>query len=84
MKWYGMTSKQDLKFEASIKIFFFWFKRIPESGPEQRESDMTVLCLLIIIILICYIIIKLLNIHKLDFGLLKFETAFSIFTIVIT
>ncbi len=56
-----MTSKQDLKFEASIIIIFFWFKQVADRGPEQREPDMTVLCLLIIIILISYIIIKLLN-----------------------
>jgi hypothetical protein len=31
---------------------FFWFKRVPDQGPEQRESNLTVLCLLIIIILI--------------------------------
>jgi hypothetical protein len=36
---------------------FFWFKRVLDRGPEQRESKMTVLCPLIIIILISYIII---------------------------
>jgi len=40
---------------------FFWFKWVLDQGPEQRESNWTVLCLLIIIILISYIIIKLLN-----------------------
>ncbi len=39
---------------------FFWFKWVPDWGPEQRESYLTVLCLHIIIILNCYIIIKLL------------------------
>jgi hypothetical protein len=33
------------------------FKRVLDQGPEQRESNLTVLCLLIIIILISYIII---------------------------
>ncbi len=40
---------------------FFWFKRVPDSVPEQRESNLTVLYLLIIIILISYIIIKSFN-----------------------
>jgi hypothetical protein len=35
----------------------FWFKRVLYQGPGQRESKLTVLCLLIIIILISYIII---------------------------
>jgi hypothetical protein len=44
---------------------FFWFKQVLDRGPEQRESKLTVLCLLIIIklisyITIYYIIIKLL------------------------
>jgi hypothetical protein len=34
-----------------------WFKRVLDRGPEQRESNLTVLCPLIIIILISYIII---------------------------
>ncbi len=33
-------------------MFFFWLKRVLDQGPEQRESKMTVLCPLIIIILI--------------------------------
>ncbi len=42
-------------------IVFFWFKRVLDWGPEQRESNLTVLSPLIIIILISYItIIKLL------------------------
>jgi hypothetical protein len=36
---------------------FFWFNWVLDRGPEQRESKLTVLCLLIIIILISYIII---------------------------
>jgi hypothetical protein len=39
------------------RYVFFWFKRVLDQGPEQRESNLTVLCLLIIIILISYIII---------------------------
>ncbi len=38
-------------------LIFFWFKQVLDQGPEQRESKMTVLCLLIIIILISYIIV---------------------------
>ncbi len=37
--------------------FFFWFKQLLDWGQEQRESKMTVLCLLITIILISYMII---------------------------
>ncbi len=37
--------------------FFFWLKRVPDRDPEQRKTNLTVLCLLIIIILISYIII---------------------------
>ncbi len=40
----------------SSKHVFFWFKRVLSRGPEQRESKLTVLCPLIIIILISYII----------------------------
>ncbi len=47
---------QELKWRSRI-ILFFWFKRVPDWGPEQRESNLTVLCLLIIKILISYIII---------------------------
>ncbi len=36
---------------------FFWLKRVLDWGPEHRESKMTVLCPLIIIILTSYIII---------------------------
>jgi len=39
-----------------LALFFFWFKRVLDRGPEQREPKFTVLCLLIIIILISYII----------------------------
>ncbi len=37
-------------------FIFFWFKRVLDRGPEERESKLTVLCLLIITILISYII----------------------------
>jgi hypothetical protein len=37
-------------------VVFFWFKRVLDRAPEQRESKLTVLCLLILIILISYII----------------------------
>jgi hypothetical protein len=39
---------------------FFWFERVMDRGPEQRESNKTVLYLQIIKILISYIIIQLL------------------------
>jgi hypothetical protein len=50
---------------AEPKTVFFLFLRVLDRGPEQRESKLTVLCLLIIIILtgfiiIFYVIIKLL------------------------
>ncbi len=36
-----------------LNIFtFFWFKRVLDQGSEQKESKLTVLCPLIIIILI--------------------------------
>ncbi len=38
--------------ENESKYSFFWFKWVLDRGPEQRESKMTVLCLLITIILI--------------------------------
>jgi len=38
-------------------LILFWFKRVQDRGPEQRESKLTVLCPLIIIILISYITI---------------------------
>ncbi len=37
--------------------FFFWFKRVLDWDPEQRESKMTVLCQLITIIFISYVIL---------------------------
>ncbi len=37
-------------------VFVFWFKRVLDRGREQRESNLTVLCQLIIIILISYIL----------------------------
>jgi hypothetical protein len=42
----------------------FLFKRVPDRGPEQRESNLTVLYQHIIIILIGYIIIKLLTMEN--------------------
>jgi hypothetical protein len=33
-------------------LCFFWYKQVLDQGPEQRESNLTLLCLLIIIILI--------------------------------
>jgi hypothetical protein len=44
---------------------FFWFKWVPDRGPEQRESNLTVLCVMIIIILISCIIIYYYQIMKL-------------------
>ncbi len=43
-----------------IHNWVFWFKRVLDWGPEQRESNKTVLYPQIIIILISYIIIQLL------------------------
>jgi hypothetical protein len=40
-----------------VQIVFFWFKWVLDKGPEQKESKLTVLCPLIIIILIKYTII---------------------------
>jgi hypothetical protein len=40
-----------------IIVVFLWFKWVPDQGPEQRESNLTVLCPLIIIILISFIVI---------------------------
>jgi hypothetical protein len=45
-------------------VLFCLVKRVPGRGPEQRESEKTVLYLQIIIILISYIIIKLLIIEN--------------------
>jgi hypothetical protein len=44
---------------CTINVFSgcYWFKRVLHRGPEQRESKLTVLCLLIIVILISYIIL---------------------------
>jgi hypothetical protein len=41
---------------ATVQNMFFWFKQVLGRGPEQRESKLTVLCPLIIILLIDYII----------------------------
>ncbi len=43
-------------------------KWVLDQGPEQRESKMTVICLLIIIILISLIIIYYINIKLLNYG----------------
>ncbi len=40
-----------------VSSVFFWLKRVLDRGPEHRESKMTGLCPLIIIILISQIII---------------------------
>ncbi len=57
--------------KRELKMFddFFWFKRVLDRGPEQRESKLTVLCLLIIQKLISYIII-----YYIIFKLLIMET----------
>jgi hypothetical protein len=52
-----MKEKKRFFFMKYKTLVFFWFKRGLDQGPEQRESKLTVLCLLIIIILISYIII---------------------------
>ncbi len=39
-------------FVSVLCFVFFLFKQVPDRGPEQRELNLTVLCLLIIIILI--------------------------------
>ncbi len=49
---------------ATLKNYFLLVKRVPGRGPEQRDPNKAVLCLLIIIILISYIIIKLLIIEN--------------------
>ncbi len=48
---------QPLLVQKVIKTVFFLFKRVLNQGPEWKESKLTVLCPLIIIILISYIII---------------------------
>jgi hypothetical protein len=56
----GSTSKlqrKQIKGNNNFVKVFLWFKPVPDLGPEQRESKLTVLCPLIIIILISYIII---------------------------
>ncbi len=52
-----------LKSSWSQNVFFL-FKRVPHQGPEQRESRLTVLCLLIIIILVILLYIILLLIME--------------------
>jgi formate-dependent nitrite reductase membrane component NrfD len=47
-----------------VGMWFFLVKQVPGQGPEQRESEKTVLYLQIIIILISYIIMKLLIIEN--------------------
>ncbi len=44
--------KQNKTFEERERAMFFGIKRVQDQGPEQRESKLTVLCPLIIIILI--------------------------------
>ncbi len=60
----GMLNDFEYLITFSSK-YLFWFNRVLDRSPEQRESKLTVLCPLIIIILInyitiYYIIIKLL------------------------
>ncbi len=58
---YIVDTKDICHSKADMWYNFFWVKRVPGQGPEQRESVKTVIYLLIvIIILIRYIIIKLL------------------------
>ncbi len=58
-----MSYKSRLKLWLKIfylnfkKFGFFWFKRVLHWGPEQRESKLSVLCLLINLMLISYMII---------------------------
>jgi hypothetical protein len=53
-----MVLKIYLKVNSNLrKLCFFWVKRVPGRGQEQRESEKTVLYPQIIIILISYIII---------------------------
>ncbi len=57
------VAAQDSHFSALVSIMcctiatFFWFNRVLDRGPEQRESKLTVLSPLNIIILISFIII---------------------------
>jgi hypothetical protein len=46
-----------LRVQRWLVIYVFWFMRVLDRGPGQRESKLTVLCPLIIIIFISYIII---------------------------
>ncbi len=55
--WYPRYLANLLCYSSGYTCFFILFKRVLDRGPEQRESKMTVLCPLIIIILIGYIII---------------------------
>jgi hypothetical protein len=51
----------DFKLDLKLAKYFFWFKRVPDQGPEERESNLTVLYLHIIkilVILLYFIIIK--------------------------
>jgi hypothetical protein len=54
-----MSLKQGEKKYDLYNLFnnLLGFKGVVDQGPKQRESKLTVLCLLIIIILIIYIII---------------------------
>ena len=44
------------QYDMDLINVFFLFKLVLDRGREQRESKLTVLCLLVIIILISYII----------------------------
>ncbi len=68
------VSLSNAKFDGFL-FLFFWFKRVLDRGPEQRESKLSVLCLLITIILISY---KMINYGepsqpKLETELSKFD-----------
>ncbi len=58
----GPGTKESLHRGQDLGTIFFLFKRVLDRGPEQRESKMTVLCLLISIYL--YIIVKSLIMEK--------------------
>jgi hypothetical protein len=57
--------------QGSFEFFFFLVKRVPGWGPEQRESEKTVLYPQIIILLISYIIISYIIIELLNYYLTR-------------
>jgi hypothetical protein len=54
---FGTDTTNLIKYFRINSAQFYWLMRVPDRGPEQRESNLTVLCPLIIIILISYIIL---------------------------